>query len=149
MIQNSDLITTDSKDTISLGRTVAGQLEGGEVICLYGELGSGKTTFMNGFIGHFLKNTRVLSPTFIIVRHYQPNADRVKEIYHADLYRILNPYEVEGLGLTGFMNKPGIVVAVEWAERLEKFLPEKRIDIRFSEEKNGSRRIIIKNNYEK
>jgi tRNA threonylcarbamoyladenosine biosynthesis protein TsaE len=130
-------------ETKQLGRTLAAQMKGGEVICLYGDLGSGKTTFMNGFINFFLPGKRVLSPTFIIVRHYNISNKKIKNILHADLYRIEKVENIDILGLAEFMNKSDKVMAIEWAERLGKYLPVKRIDIKFDIISESKRNITM------
>src|SRR3990167_9714860 len=82
--------TGSPRETSDLGRALAARLCGGEVVCLYGDLGSGKTTFISGVINFFRPKTRVLSPTFIIVRHYRFDKAPVKNFLHADLYRLDN-----------------------------------------------------------
>ena len=144
-----NIISQNPDDTRKLGRTIARELKGGEVLCLYGELGAGKTTFAQGFIDFFLPQKRVLSPTFIIVRHYLISHKLIKNIYHVDLYRIASIGDIAGLGLTELMYKPDSIVLVEWAERLGNLLPKKRIDIKFSIINEKEREIdirIVENN---
>lgn len=131
-------ITKSAQETANLGQALAKQLleqKRGEakpiVICLYGELGSGKTTFTQGFAKGLGITSRLLSPTFIIVRRYaMPNNSGF--LYHLDLYRLKSGTELDGLGLSEIFREPNSVVMVEWAEKLGKFLPQKRIDIYFS-----------------
>lgn len=139
----NNYITSSPEETKKLAQKIASELKGGEVICLCGELGAGKTVFVKGVIDYFLPGKRVLSPTFIIVRHYHPKDSIIKDIFHVDLYRISKSFEIQSLGLNEFMNKSDNIVLIEWAERLGKFLPKKRIDIRVKTLSNQSRSIEI------
>jgi tRNA threonylcarbamoyladenosine biosynthesis protein TsaE len=113
------------------------------VVCLYGDLGSGKTTFAQGFarglgIGH-----RLLSPTFIIVRRYQIPATG-SLLYHVDLYRTKTSYDIENLGFLEILENPRSYVLIEWAEKLESLAPVSRIDIHFATNPDDSHTIIMK-----
>lgn len=140
----NNYITRNPDETKLLAHKLAVQLHGGEVLCLYGELGSGKTVFVSGLIHYFLPKVRVLSPTFIIVRHYQTSNSSIKEIHHADFYRISKPQECKNLGILEFMHKSSVVLAIEWAERLGEFLPDRRIDIHIINQGDNQRLFKIK-----
>jgi tRNA threonylcarbamoyladenosine biosynthesis protein TsaE len=138
-------VSGNTKKTIEIARTVASQLRGGEVMCLYGDLGAGKTTFMQGLISYFLPGKRVLSPTFIIVRHYEKLNASLQYLFHADLYRLGNENEIRDIGLTEHFGKKDSIVAIEWAEKLGSLLPQKRMEIRFEILDETARSIEIKN----
>lgn len=138
----TDIITKNQEETITLGKKFASSLKGGEVIALFGELGSGKTTFTSGIINFFFKNKRVLSPTFIIVRHYYPKHKKIRQLIHVDLYRLKKMAEIEDLGLSEYFNNSNNIILIEWAEKIKSYLPEKRIEIRFTQFDQNSRRII-------
>ena len=121
-------ITGSPGETSDLGRALAARLCAGEVVCLYGDLGSGKTTFISGVINFFRPKTRVLSPTFIIVRHYRFDKAPVKNLFHADLYRLDNKSSIKSLGLVEYWSDPHSVFLMEWADKMAGQLPEKRID---------------------
>jgi tRNA threonylcarbamoyladenosine biosynthesis protein TsaE len=124
------IITKNAKETAEVGKVLAGSITPG-IICLYGELGSGKTTFTQGFARGLGITSRLLSPTFIIVRRYQiPKKD--SQLYHVDLYRLLTISEMEGIGLPEIFADQSAYTVVEWAERLGDLLPKKRIDIHLS-----------------
>ncbi len=130
-----------------MGQALAGEVvemgQSAAIICLYGELGSGKTTFAQGFAKGLGIGSRLLSPTFIIVRRYQiPKSS--KFFYHIDLYRIQTKEELEGLGLREIFAEPSATIIIEWADRLEKLLPKKRIDVYFSLMGLTKREITIK-----
>src|SRR3989338_9258543 len=110
--------TRNVTETEKLGEKSAAKLRGGEVVLLFGELGSGKTAFTRGLIRHFLPGIRVLSPTFIIVRHYKPGKNYIKNIYHVDLYRVSSEKEIESVGFTEYLFKPSTIIVVEWPDLL-------------------------------
>lgn len=136
-------MTKTSEETKQLGRKVGESLRGGEVLCFYGNLGAGKTTFLTGLIPYFTGKKRILSPTFIIVRHYSAAHAAIKNIYHIDLYRLEKSEELTHVGLNEFIHKPDTIVAIEWAERLGELLPKKRVDLRFEILENDERIITI------
>lgn len=128
-----EIITKSSEETKKLGFDFAKTLQEGDIVCLYGDLGSGKTTFVQGLAeGLGIKN-KIISPTFIIVRKYD-------YFYHVDLYRIESP---ENLGLIEILNDKSSIVAIEWAEKLGSLTPDKRIDIKFSHADGNTRKILF------
>jgi tRNA threonylcarbamoyladenosine biosynthesis protein TsaE len=128
-------------ETQRIGVDFAKVLEGGDVVCLYGDLGFGKTTFVQGIAqGLGIKN-RIISPTFVIVRSYLLKAG---SFYHVDLYRIRHSQDIENLGIEEIINDKNNIVIIEWAEKLKNFLPKKRIDIEFFYEKDNSRKIVFR-----
>ena len=118
--------------TRDLGRRLGELLQGGEVISLKGDLGAGKTTFVQGLAqGLGLSWNDVVSPTFILAVNLKGGR---LELKHVDLYR-LDGEEALELGLEEMMTGPGYesgVTAVEWAERAEELLPGDRIEIELS-----------------
>ena len=137
---NKVFITSNFKETQKLGRDFAKVLEKGDVLYLYGDLGSGKTTFVRGLAEGLGVKQRIISPTFIIVRSYKLE---VISFYHIDLYRVENEKDIKGLGLEEVINNPENIVVIEWADKLKSFSPEKRIDLKFSYEKEKVRRIVF------
>ena len=119
------------------------QDRGALIVCLYGELGSGKTTFAQGFAKGLGIFTRLLSPTFIIVRRY-PIARQTGFLYHIDLYRVEGEKALLGLGLPEILADPDSVVLVEWAEKMGDLLPQPRIDVYFEVLEDGKHKIWIK-----
>lgn len=138
MVFPQTIITKSAKETTALGERVA--REKPRFVCLYGELGSGKTTFTQGFAKGLGITSRLLSPTFIIVRRYGiPSSD--KFLYHIDLYRVFN---FEGLGLTEIFADENAIVVIEWTERLGDMLPKNRTDIYFTVFDNEQHTITIR-----
>lgn len=97
----------------------------GMIVLLYGDLGTGKTTFTKGFIRSLLKDDSlsVTSPTFALVKVY----DNDYKIYHADLYRLSDPEEIPYVGL--FEDSEGIYL-IEWPERLAYYIPDEYLEIK-------------------
>lgn len=94
-------------------------------------MGSGKTTFARGFARGLELHTRLLSPTFIIVRRYQLS-EPFSFFYHIDLYRIKEHLDPKSLGFDEIFADPRAVVLIEWAEYLGDILPKRRIDVTFA-----------------
>ncbi len=123
------IITNSFEETRAVGFDFAKKLHGGEVLALYGDLGSGKTTFMQGLAKGLGIERQIISPTFIIMRTY--NAGN-KNLYHLDLYRIETEEQAVDLGLKDLMGEQENIVAIEWPDKIENVLPENRINIYFT-----------------
>lgn len=126
-----------------MGRKIASRLSGGEIFALVGDLGAGKTTFVQGFAQE-LGIDRVISPTFIIMRSYDARG-KIKTLYHVDLYRLENNIkeELDNLGITGIWGSPDTVVLIEWADKAKKMLPENAQFIDFEYLDENKRRIVF------
>lgn len=144
--------TRSVEQTQNLAKDFAKNLKGGDVIVLYGDLGYGKTTFVQGVAEGLGIQQRIISPTFILVREYEiknkkeniKNTNKkVKRFYHIDLYRIESAKDIQGLGLEEILNDKNVIVAIEWAEKLGSLLPNKRIDIYFEYLSENKRKINI------
>jgi tRNA threonylcarbamoyladenosine biosynthesis protein TsaE len=143
---NRTIITQSSQETQKLGEQVAIAIKEGtcpRILCLYGELGSGKTTFVQGLAhGLGLTRTRLLSPTFIIVRRYDLQSSE-KFFYHMDLYRMNTPQDMQSLGLMEMFDNKDNYVAIEWPERLGDSLPQTRLDIWFQALSDGTHEVKL------
>lgn len=95
------------------------------VIGLSGELGSGKTTFVQGFAKALGIKERIISPTFVILK-------RFKNLIHIDAYRIKNPKEILDLGWNDLIKNPENIILVEWPEKIKKILPKPHFWLNFS-----------------
>lgn len=139
-------LSSSAEDTKSLAKQfVEGQKSGG-VVCLYGNLAAGKTTFSQG-IGLALGINRVTSPTFIIMRQYPiTNHPVIKFLHHLDLYRLNSPEDLKAFDLEELWSDPSSLLLIEWPEKFLDVLPKKRIDIHLKETGTSQREIkIIKN----
>lgn len=135
-----EFTTKSASETKELGRKVGSSLKGGVVLALVGELGSGKTTFVQGLAEGLGTKAQIISPTFILVRKYGSN------FYHIDLYRLEENLdkEVESLGLTDIWREKDNVVVIEWAEKIKNLLPARAIWVNFEILGNEQRKVRIK-----
>lgn len=147
MVNADEVITKSARETQELGEKLASDINKGAVLALYGDLGSGKTTFIQGLAKGFGIKQRVLSPTFVIMRQYRIANDKLKTtnhyFYHLDLYRIESDRDVEGLGLGEIMMDGDNLTAIEWPEKIANLLPRNRIEIYFEYLGEDERRIRI------
>ena len=143
-------ITKSAEETIECAHTFARRLKRGDVVALFGDLGSGKTQFVKGVCLAFKTPTPATSPSFVILNRYN-GADIHKSellLYHFDLYRVKSLNEIFDLGYEEFLQGDGICL-IEWAEMLGRLLPKQRYDVRFSlGENENERRIEIAGVYE-
>jgi len=117
------------------------------VLGLEGELGSGKTTFLQGFAKGLGIKEKILSPTFVILKRFSAQggpASGWKYFYHIDCYRIAKPKEILGLRFKEIISNSRNIVAIEWAERIKKILPKSTAIIRFKFIDETKRKICIK-----
>lgn len=139
--KNEFVITENAEQTQELGKQFVENLQKGGNVFLYGDLGSGKTTFMQGFAKGLGIKTRIISPTFIIVRKYALSSQ--KNFYHIDLYRVESQKDMDSVGIAEIISSNDNIVAIEWAERLPK-MPKKRWEIHLEMLSENKRKIEIK-----
>jgi tRNA threonylcarbamoyl adenosine modification protein YjeE len=137
--------SSSEKDTVRIAENLAKQLKGGEILCLHGDLGAGKTVFARALIRALTGDPEleVPSPTFTLVQTYP---DGRFPVWHFDLYRLKDPEEIYEIGWEEALS--GGVVIVEWPQRLGSHIPARRMDIHLSAVKNKpeSRDIRISQN---
>ena len=133
----ASFLSKGRQETIRLGARLARALKKGDIVCLFGDLGSGKTTFTKGIArGLKIKETAVNSPSFILMNQYIGRLP----LFHFDLYRIDNTKEVFSIGYEEFLYDDGVAV-VEWAERLDVLLPKNFLKVQFACKKENERLI--------
>lgn len=124
------IITTGGAQTQALGAEFGRALAAGDVIALSGDLGAGKTTFVQGLAAGLGITAPVTSPTFILVNRYRTPDGR--HLQHADCYRLKDaPLEMWDLGLDDLLAGDDIVV-IEWADRIPGLLPDDHLEIAFA-----------------
>lgn len=108
------------------------------VLCLHGDLGAGKTTFVGGLALAFQIKDLVTSPTYTLLNVHEGT----KRLLHCDAYRLKKPEEIEFLGLEELMNQPYCWV-IEWPERIAGYIPDHALHLYFEAQGDGARRILI------
>ncbi len=131
------VITSSPEQTWQIGQMLGSRLGPGDTVCLYGDLGAGKTSLTYGIaLGLDVQHQYITSPTFAFVNEY---TGRIP-LYHIDLYRIKDPEELENIGFEEYIDSDGVTV-IEWAERAEDELPEQRLSVYLSYINDHSREI--------
>ncbi len=137
-----EVFTESARETQELGKSFADNLKGGEILALTGDLGSGKTTFVQGLAQGLGIPNRIISPTFILVREYDIKG---KKFYHVDLYRLEGnlEQEIKNLGLEDIWSQEENIVVIEWAEKIKPFLPRTAKWIEFERVDEERRKITF------
>lgn len=133
-------LTCSSEETVDFGRAVGKMLRPGDVLTLWGSLGSGKTTFAKGIargIG-IPENIPITSPTFTLINEY----DGPIKLYHIDLYRVASEDELETIPLREILYGTGVAV-IEWPEKMGGYLPNFRWDVHFEVLGDEQRKITV------
>ncbi len=131
------IICNDEYETIELAQNFESEKFENMIICLDGELGSGKTVFTKG-IAHALGiEENITSPTFTIIKEYDSGE---MPLYHMDVYRLDG--NTDGVGIEEYYNKGGIVI-IEWAKTIKDILPEERLEIKIKVIDENRRMLII------
>lgn len=132
-------ITTNSeKETFEIAQNIESEKFPNMIICLDGELGSGKTLFTKGVANALGISESITSPTFNIIKEY---LDGEMPLYHMDVYRLDG--NSEGVGIEEYFKKDGIVI-IEWADSIKSILPKERLDIKFKIVSENKRILTIK-----
>lgn len=129
------IVSHSDKETILLAQNIESEKFPNMVICLNGDLGSGKTVFTKGF-AHAMGIDDVTSPTFTIIKEYEGELP----LYHMDVYRLEG--NIDNIGLTDYFTKGGVVV-IEWADMIKDYLPNDRLDIKIKIVDENTRVLIF------
>ncbi|MCL2234287.1 MAG: tRNA (adenosine(37)-N6)-threonylcarbamoyltransferase complex ATPase subunit type 1 TsaE [Firmicutes bacterium] len=126
-------ISKKENETLRFAFEFATKLKGGDVICLHGDLGAGKTTFTKGLAKGLGVDSGVTSPTFSILNEY--DGKRWK-LYHIDAYRLKDAEEAVATGLCDYIFSLDAVVVIEWFENISQILPKemKKVSLKFVKE---------------
>lgn len=125
-------------DTTELAENMESEKFPNMVICLEGELGSGKTVFVKGFAKALGIEDNITSPTFNLIKEY---LNGEMPLYHMDMYRLEE--NVENIGVEDYFNKNGVCI-IEWSDMIEDILPEERLVIKFKIINENKRVLVIK-----
>lgn len=130
------IISHNELDTIELAQNIESEKFPNMVICLDGELGSGKTVFTKAFASAMEIEDTITSPTFTIIKEYEGDMP----LFHMDVYRLDG--NTDGIGIEEYFNKNGVVI-IEWASTIKNILPEERLDIKFKSIGENKRAIYL------
>ena len=149
-------ISKSPEETINYALDFASHLQGGEVLALHGDLGSGKTTFTKGLAEGLKINDIITSPTFVILKEYafrhailRPKdnlvgcRNMVRRFIHIDAYRAESIEDIKSVGIEDYLDRSDVVLVIEWAEKIKDILPENVINIYFSQGKENERKIQV------
>lgn len=137
-----DFVSSSEEQTLRLGVRLGELLQPGDLLCLSGELGAGKTALARGVGRGWGTTLRVTSPTFVVVNEY-PRLHDSRVLYHLDCYRLEGPGDVFTAGLEDLLAEPNTVM-VEWPERIEKWLRPDRLWITLTYASETRRKMQIK-----
>ena len=132
------VVTYSEEETIELAQNIESEKFPNMVICLEGDLGSGKTVFTKGFAGAMAVQEDITSPTFNIIKEYTSGE---LPLYHMDVYR-LEDDNIDNLGIEEYFQKGGVTI-IEWADLIKDYLPEERMDIKFKVIDENTRILIL------
>ena len=161
-----EYLTISPNQTKKLGETLAKEIlktqpkKLAQILGLEGDLGGGKTTFLQGLARGLGIKQKILSPTFILMRKYQLTTNnkqlttknrRLRVVscklksyfYHIDCYRIKKPKEILDLGFKEIISNPKNIVAIEWSDHVRKIIPEDSLIIKFELANKNKRKIVI------
>ena len=134
---NYKLTTYNESETIEFAQNIESEKFPNMVICLEGDLGSGKTIFAKGFAHALGIEESITSPTFTIIKEYTSGE---LPLYHMDVYRLEG--KVEELGIEEYYTKGGVVI-IEWADMISNYLPDERLDIKIKVSEDEDKRILV------
>ncbi len=146
------ITTHNANETIAFGKRVGEKLKGGEILLLFGELGSGKTTFVQGLAKGLNIFHHITSPTFTLLREYPVKKGKIKKFVHIDCYRIEITEDLFFSGAFEYFGDPATVVAIEWPDIIydeikkneKKIISFKFFYTKTKQKKEFSQRIIEK-----
>jgi tRNA threonylcarbamoyladenosine biosynthesis protein TsaE len=134
------VLSTSTRMTMGFGRSLAKLVQGGEIIGLRGELGTGKTTFVRGFCEGIEVSEKawVRSPTFTLINEYQGRLP----VYHIDLYRIARAEEIAALNLRDYLYSDGVTL-IEWIERLPADELDEYLEVSLAHRSESKRQVAF------
>jgi len=133
------MITHSEEETLAFGEKFGKTLVPNNIVCFFGNLGAGKTTFIKGIVAAQGISHHVNSPTFVYLNQYEGKIP----VYHFDLYRLKNADEFLSMGFDELLFAGGIA-CLEWSERIAELLPKDCIKIEIEHLNQNSRKITIK-----
>lgn len=142
--------TKNEEETKNIGKKFATELKGGEILCLYGDLGAGKTTFVKGLAEGYGIKEHITSPTFTLMNIYKISTSVlnlpsvIKNLIHIDTYRLKNQDELIEIGAEDYIGKDDTISIIEWPEKIEELIKDKiTIKININHLQKDEREIIV------
>lgn len=138
-----ELIVNSVEETLEIGRKIGEKANSGDIFCLIGDLGTGKTHITKGIAKGLNVSDNITSPTFNIVNEY--DSGRLK-LYHFDVYRVNDPDEIYAIGFDEYIFSDGVSI-IEWANYIEELIPEEYLLIKIEKQLHlgdNVRKIILK-----
>ena len=147
-----ELLIKNEKEMLDFGKKIAAELKSGDVLCLYGDLGAGKTTITKGVAQYFGIKKRITSPTFTIFNVYKLSTDnynpdqqikseenkKPKLLVHVDAYRVKDEEELLEIGAEDYLGDSETICVVEWAEKIPGLLKnKKRVEVHIEHTATG------------
>ncbi len=145
-VPSDTIVSSSAEETIELGKQIAGDLRGGEVIAVEGPLGAGKTTLIKGIAeGLGVADTsEVRSPTFVLLRTYEGRTSSgTVSIHHMDAYRLRDGADFDDMGGLDLLGDDTVLI-IEWADRIASGLPDGRIRIYMEHVDPQTRKITVR-----
>ena len=128
-----------SKETQTLAQSLSPKKEGATIVTLSGELGAGKTTFVQALAGALGVTEHITSPTFVLAKTYTLTNQAFKELVHINAYRLHGANELKGIGFTELYARPEVLLVLEWPECVEDGLPTADVALTLSVQEDESR----------
>jgi tRNA threonylcarbamoyladenosine biosynthesis protein TsaE len=150
-MKSIEITTKSAEETKKAGMTLGKSLEieplkeKAFILALEGDLGAGKTTFIQGLAEGLGVKENVLSPTFVILKEFSLSLENYRHLYHIDVYRLKNSEELLELGIEDLINNPENIIVIEWADKVRDILPSDVSWLRFKNEGEENRNIKISN----
>lgn len=142
-MMNKKMVSKNEKETKKIATDLAKQLKGGEILMLTGDLGAGKTTFLQELAKRIGVQERVNSPTFNIMKLYKPKNKTIKVFCHIDAYRLDSGKDLKVLGIDEIWGNDDTVTAVEWAEIIKDIYPNHYIKVDIKHISENERELTI------
>ena len=141
---NSEIISNCVEDTEKFANELASKLKPSDIVCLIGDLGTGKTIIAKTIAKYFKVDSEVISPTFNIIKIYDTNNNKIKKIYHYDLYRLKSIKELYDIGFDEIISYKDAIHIIEWPEVALDILPDNyyKVSIAYDKLDNNKRHIL-------
>jgi tRNA threonylcarbamoyladenosine biosynthesis protein TsaE len=140
-----EYLSNSKTETYKIAAKIAKELKGGEILALSGDLGSGKTTFVQGLAAALGIKNQVTSPTFVLLKKYKVESSKlkIKSLIHVDAYRMESEKDAESIGLSEYLNDKKNLVVIEWPEKIIKIFPDGKKLVKFKYVDENTRKITI------